>query len=135
MQLATASTDGLSFYYTAIPAAKNFTFTAKAKIDSLSFQKCSKRADFQAYLANFPNGGSRAKAQAWIDEEDLWQRCLAADTKELYKEIWGEDALAGVENTVAVHIRHIREKIEITPNEPRYLKVVFGQGYKIEKER
>lgn len=55
--------------------------------------------------------------------------------KELYKEIWGEDALIGGENTVAVHIRHIREKIEITPNEPRYLKVVFGQGYKIEKER
>lgn len=55
--------------------------------------------------------------------------------KELYKEIWGEDALTGGENTVAVHIRHIREKIEITPNEPRYLKVVFGQGYKIEKER
>ena len=55
--------------------------------------------------------------------------------KELYKEIWGEDALAGVENTVAVHIRHLREKIEISPNEPRYVKVVFGQGYKIEKER
>ena len=55
--------------------------------------------------------------------------------KELYKEIWGEDALTGGENTVAVHIRHIREKIEITPNEPRYVKVVFGQGYKIEKER
>ena len=55
--------------------------------------------------------------------------------KELYKEIWGEDALTGGENTVAVHIRHIREKIGITPNEPRYLKVVFGQGYKIEKER
>ena len=55
--------------------------------------------------------------------------------KELYKEIWGEDALTGGENTVAVHIRHIREKIEITPNEPRYLKVVFGQGYKSEKER
>ena len=63
-----------------------YLIQAKAKIDSLSFQKCSKRADFQAYLANFPNGGSRAKAQAWIDEEDLWQRCLAADTKELYKE-------------------------------------------------
>ena len=58
----------------------------KAKIDSLSFQKCSKKADFQAYLANFPNGTSRTKAQAWIEEEDFWQRCLAADTKELYKE-------------------------------------------------
>ena len=55
--------------------------------------------------------------------------------KELYREIWGEDALAGSENTVAVHIRHLREKIEISPNEPRYVKVVFGQGYKIEKER
>ena len=55
--------------------------------------------------------------------------------KELYREIWGEDALSGGENTVAVHIRHLREKIEITPNEPRYVKVVFGQGYKIEKER
>ncbi len=55
--------------------------------------------------------------------------------RELYKEIWGEDALTGGENTVAVHIRHLREKIEITPNEPRYVKVVFGQGYKIEKER
>ena len=55
--------------------------------------------------------------------------------KELYREIWGEDALSGGENTVAVHIRHLREKIEITPNEPRYVKVVFGQGYKIEKEK
>ena len=40
----------------------------------------------------------------------------------------------GVDNTVAVHIRHIREKIEINPKEPRYLKVVWGVGYKIEKQ-
>ena len=46
--------------------------------------------------------------------------------------IWNEDAI-GVDNTVAVHIRHIREKIEINPKEPRYLKVVWGVGYKIEK--
>ena len=48
------------------------------------------------------------------------------------KNIWNEDAI-GVDNTVAVHIRHIREKIEINPKEPRYLKVVWGVGYKIEK--
>ena len=48
------------------------------------------------------------------------------------KNIWNEEAY-GAENTVAVHIRHIREKIEINPKEPRYLKVVWGVGYKIEK--
>ena len=51
---------------------------------------------------------------------------------QIYENIWNEDAL-GVDNTVAVHIRHIREKIEINPKEPRYLKVVWGVGYKIEK--
>ena len=49
---------------------------------------------------------------------------------QIYEEIWGNDAL-GYENTVAVHIRHIREKIEINPREPRYIKVVWGIGYKI----
>ncbi len=51
---------------------------------------------------------------------------------QIYERIWNEDAI-GVDNTVAVHIRHIREKIEINPKEPRYLKVVWGVGYKIEK--
>ena len=51
---------------------------------------------------------------------------------QIYENIWNEDAIA-VDNTVAVHIRHIREKIEINPKEPRYLKVVWGVGYKIEK--
>jgi DNA-binding response OmpR family regulator len=46
--------------------------------------------------------------------------------------VWGETAY-GVENTVMVHIRRIREKIEINPKEPKYLKVVWGIGYKIEK--
>ena len=50
---------------------------------------------------------------------------------QIYEEIWNEEAI-GVDNTVAVHIRHIREKIEINPKEPRYLKVVWGVGYKIE---
>lgn len=52
--------------------------------------------------------------------------------REIYRKIWNDMPL-GSENTVAVHIRHIREKIEINPAEPRYLKVVWGQGYKFEK--
>lgn len=51
---------------------------------------------------------------------------------QIYERIWNEDAI-GADNTVAVHIRHIREKIEINPKEPRYLKVVWGVGYKIDK--
>ncbi len=51
---------------------------------------------------------------------------------EIYTKVWKENALSG-DNTVAVHIRHLREKIEINPAEPRYLKVVWGQGYKIDK--
>lgn len=52
--------------------------------------------------------------------------------EQIYESIWQEEAI-GVDNTVAVHIRHIREKIEINPKDPRYLKVVWGVGYKIEK--
>lgn len=51
---------------------------------------------------------------------------------EIYRAIW-KDELYGSESAVAVHIRHIREKTEINPSDPRYLKVVWGQGYKIEK--
>ena len=51
---------------------------------------------------------------------------------QIYESIWNEDAI-GADNTVAVHIRHIREKIEINAKEPRYLKVVWGIGYKVEK--
>lgn len=51
---------------------------------------------------------------------------------QIYENIWNETAIAA-DNTVAVHIRHIREKIEINPREPRYLKVVWGLGYKVEK--
>ena len=54
-------------------------------------------------------------------------------SKTIYNKVWEDDPY-GAENTVAVHIRHLREKIEINPAEPRYLKVVWGQGYKIEKE-
>ncbi len=54
--------------------------------------------------------------------------------KEIYEKIWKEKSF-GTDNTVAVHIRHIREKIEINPAEPRYIKVLFGQGYKMEEGR
>ena len=55
-------------------------------------------------------------------------------TKLLYESVWQETPL-GSEGAVAVHIRHLREKIEINPSEPRYLKVVWGQGYKMEGGR
>lgn len=51
--------------------------------------------------------------------------------EEIYSRVWNEEAVS--DNTIAVHVRHIREKIEINPKEPRYLKVVWGIGYKIEK--
>lgn len=53
--------------------------------------------------------------------------------EQIYENIWNEEAV-GADNTVTVHIRHIREKIEINPKEPRYLKVVWGIGYKVEKQ-
>lgn len=52
--------------------------------------------------------------------------------KEIYRRVWKDNPL-GTENIVAVHVRHIREKIEIDPANPRYLKVIWGQGYKMEK--
>ena len=52
-------------------------------------------------------------------------------TKVIYETVWQEASL-GNESSVAVHIRHIREKIEIDPSDPRYIKVVWGQGYKME---
>lgn len=52
--------------------------------------------------------------------------------KEIYRKVWNDEAF-GAESTVAVHIRHLREKIEINPAEPRYLKVVWAHGYKMEK--
>lgn len=52
---------------------------------------------------------------------------------EIYRKVWG-NVPVGVDNAIAVHIRHLREKIEINPAEPRYLKVVWGRGYKFDKE-
>ena len=53
--------------------------------------------------------------------------------KEIYSKVWNDVACYGAESTVAVHIRHLREKIEINPAEPRYLKVVWAHGYKLEE--
>lgn len=53
--------------------------------------------------------------------------------EQIYENVWNEDASYSVENTVMVHIRHIREKIEVEPKNPRYVKVVWGIGYKMEK--
>ena len=52
---------------------------------------------------------------------------------EIYENVWKEEGF-GAENIIAVHIRHIREKIEINPKEPKYLKVIWGIGYKIEND-
>jgi DNA-binding response OmpR family regulator len=52
--------------------------------------------------------------------------------RDLYSAVWKEESI-GAESTIAVHIRHLREKIEINPAEPRYIKVIWGQGYKIEE--
>ena len=54
--------------------------------------------------------------------------------EQIYENVWQESANYTVENTVMVHIRHIREKIEIDTKKPRYVKVVWGVGYKIEKQ-
>ena len=66
---------------------------------------------------------------------DLFMRNLGRvfPAEEIYRRVWQEDAFAA-ENTVMVHIRRIREKIELNPKEPEYLKVVWGIGYKIEKK-
>lgn len=53
---------------------------------------------------------------------------------EIYREVWGEEPL-GAENTVAVHIRHLREKLEINPSDPRYFRVVWGHGYLMPKKK
>lgn len=54
--------------------------------------------------------------------------------EEIYARAWDEPAAYAPENTVMVHIRRIREKIELNPKEPEYLKVVWGLGYKLEKK-
>ena len=61
------------------------------------------------------------------------QRGKVFSNSQIYENIWHMQAI-GADNTIAVHVRHIREKIEINPKDPRYLKVVWGVGYKIEKQ-
>lgn len=84
------------------------------------------------------------KKAVWVDGEEVkltkieyrilellsTHRGRVFSNDEIYRNVWNEDAVVG-DNTIAVHIRHIREKIEINPKDPRYLKVVWGIGYKI----
>ena len=58
--------------------------------------------------------------------------CQVFHPRDIYKRVW-KDEPYGAESTVAVHIRHLREKLEINPAEPRYIKAVWGQGYKMER--
>ena len=67
-----------------------------------------------------------------INESVLYNEEYDNFEDEIYEKVWNEQSFAP-ENTVSVHISRIREKIEINPKEPRYLKVVWGIGYKIEK--
>jgi DNA-binding response OmpR family regulator len=83
--------------------------------------------------------------QVWLDGEavaltpteyDILKLCMqnpdrVLSPRDIYRQVWKGDPL-GAEGTVAVHIRHLREKIEINPAEPRYIKVVWGQGYKLD---
>ena len=68
-----------------------------------------------------------------VDGEQVKNAGKVFSIDEIYTSIWNEEAI-GADNTVAVHIRHIREKIEIDSRKPKYLKVVWGVGYKIEKQ-
>jgi ribosomal protein L31E len=61
-----------------------------------------------------------------------WKTGKVYSSAQIYETVWNESAYR-TEGTVAVHIRHLREKLEINPAEPRYLKVVWGQGYKMER--
>lgn len=57
---------------------------------------------------------------------------IVFSSNDLYEKIWDEYAIGAADNIVAVHVRHLREKIEINPKDPRYIKLVWGQGYKME---
>lgn len=80
------------------------------------------------------DGEPRSLTPIEFDILRLFMHCpnQVFSTSEIYEKVWGDQAY-GAENTVAVHIRHIREKIEIDPANPRYIKVVWGLGYKLEK--
>ena len=65
-------------------------------------------------------------------EYEILKLLMASPGRVFYRQVWREAPYSS-DNTVAVHIRHLREKLEINPAEPRYLKVVWGQGYKMEK--
>lgn len=112
--------------YLSLGAADSVRHGSCIKIGGLTLDKAGK----QLYADGSP---VKLTATEYKITELLMEnagRIFSAE--EIYSRVWNEDSYS-VENTVMVHIRHIREKIEINPGEPRYLKVVWGIGYKMEK--
>ena len=97
---------------------------------------CGITLDESAYTATL-----HGEALSLTPKEFAILACLMRDqgrpvaSRDLFESVWGEIANAQSNNTVMVHIRHLRSKIEIDPTEPRYLKVVWGKGYKMEERR
>lgn len=113
--------------YLSLGAADSVTKGTVLRIGGLSLDRDEK----QIYLDGEP---VKLTATEYKITELLMENAgRVFSAEEIYNKVWNEDSYS-VENTVMVHIRHIREKIEINPSEPRYLKVVWGIGYKISKD-
>lgn len=112
--------------YLMLGSAGNVSGSRDIQNGSLSVDKAAK----QLYIDGEP---VKLTATEYKIVEFLMENAgRVFSAEEIYSKCWKEESFA-VENTVMVHIRHIREKIEINPAEPEYLKVVWGIGYKIEK--
>lgn len=112
--------------YLSLGSADSINMDSNIKIGGLTLDRDAK----QLYVDGEP---VKLTATEYKITEMLMENAgRVFSAEEIYSRVWNEDSYS-VENTVMVHIRHIREKIEINPSDPRYLKVVWGIGYKIEK--
>lgn len=112
--------------YLSLGAAGSTMSDSKLRIGGLELDKDAKQITLDGEPVKF------TPTEYKITELLMENAGRTFSAEEIYSRIWNEDSFS-VENTVMVHIRHIREKIEIDPSEPRYLKVVWGIGYKMEK--
>ncbi len=112
--------------YLSLGAAGSTMSDNKLRIGGLELDKDARQITLDGEPVKF------TPAEYKITELLMENAGRTFSAEDIYSRIWNEDSYA-VENTVMVHIRHIREKIEINPSEPRYLKVVWGIGYKMEK--
>lgn len=112
--------------YLSLGAADSFKHENRIKIGGLVLDKDSKQITVDGQPVKLT--ATEYKITEFLMENA--GRVFSAE--EIYSKVWNEESYS-VENTVMVHIRHIREKIEINPRDPRYLKVVWGIGYKIER--